>query len=227
MTFSTFAGAGTRARAGANWRIWMMFIVAVAATVAMAYPYAQLDVSTSRIRTTSDLHYALLVAHIFAASVALVLGPLQFVPRIRAHRRVHRSIGRCYLLVGVLPSALVGIPVAMLSGRLMTQVGLTLPFLGWLVTGWLAVRAIRHGDVVAHQEWMMRNFALTFLAVTARILVPMMLIVLLPFVGAAGLTSVVPLLISVGQVLGWVINLAIVEVLIRRRRAAPPSPSGG
>lgn len=222
MTSTEVAPASLRHPAGRPWRVWAMFVVAAGATAAMVFPYLLLDVDTSRIETTSELHYALLVTHIFTASVALVLGPLQFVPRIRAHRRVHRLVGRCYLFVGVLPSALAGIPVAMLSGRLVTQVGLIVPFVGWLVTAWLAVRAIRRGDVDAHREWMMRNFALTFLAVTARILVPVMLLVQLPFVGAGGIAAVVPTLIPVGQVLGWIVNLAIVEVLIRRRRVVRP-----
>lgn len=201
-----------------------MFVVAIGASAGMAYPYLLLDMSASRLTVTSPLHYGLLVAHIATATIALVLGPLQFVPRIRARRRVHRAIGRTYLLAGVLPSALVGIPVAILSGRPITQIGLTIPFVLWLVTGVLAVRAIRRGDVAAHRAWMTRNYALTFLAVTARILVPLSLLVQIPFTGTAGLAAMAPSLIPIGQVAGWVVNLAVAEVLIRRRRRAG-SPS--
>ena len=81
-------------------------------------------------------------------SLALVLGPLQFVPAIRARRRVHRTIGRTYLLGGVLPSALAAVPVALLSGRLVTQIGLTIPAVLWLVTGALAYRAARRRDYI-------------------------------------------------------------------------------
>lgn len=204
-----------------TWPILVMGVVAVGATAALVSPYVLLD--TSRIETTSELHYGLLVAHIFTASVALVLGPFQFVPAVRARRALHRAIGRCYLLAGVVPSALVGVPVAILSGRPLTQVGLTIPFLGWLVTAWLAWRAIRRGDVAAHRAWMMRNYALTFLAVTARVLVPIMLLVQIPFVGTAGLAAGVSSLVPVGQVLAWVVNLAVVEVMIRR---APWHPAG-
>lgn len=224
MTSVDAAPATRRRPSGRPWRIWALFVVAVVATVAMVFPYVLLDVGSSRIETTGEMHYALLVVHIFSASVALVLGPLQLVPRLRAHRRVHRLIGRCYLFAGVLPSALAGIPVALLSGRLLTQVGLTVPFLGWLVTGGLAVLAARRGDLTAHRAWMMRNLALTFLAVTARVLVPVMLVGLLPVVGAAGIATAAPSLIPVGQVLGWIVNLAVVEILIRRpRRGRAPA----
>jgi hypothetical protein len=126
-------------------------------------------------------------------------------------------------MLGVVPSALAGIPVALLSDQLITQVGLVVPAVGWLVTAWLAVRAIRRGDVEAHRSWMTRNYALTFLAVTARIVVPLILLTQLA-VGAVALESAADTatgLIPIGQVLGWVINLVVAEVVIRRRcRAA-------
>jgi uncharacterized membrane protein len=207
-------------------RVWLMLVVAVVAGAVMVAPYALLDVGSSRIEVGGGLHYALLVAHIATATVALVLGPLQFVPAVRARRRVHRRIGRTYLLAGVLPSALAAVPVALLSGRPVTQLGLVVPAVAWLVTGWLAVRAIRRGDVAAHRAWMMRNYALTFLAVTARIVVPLLLLALLAAgaVAPADAPAVVASLIPVGQVLGWMINLAVAEVLIRRRRAVIGGP---
>jgi uncharacterized membrane protein len=202
-------------------RTWLMLLVAVVAGAVMAAPYVLLDVGTSRVEVDGGLHYALLVTHIFTATVALVLGPLQFVPAIRARRRWHRRIGRTYLLAGVLPSAAAAVPVALLSGRLVTQVALVIVAVGWLVTAGLAVRAIRRGDVAAHRAWMTRNYALTFLAVTARIVVPLLLLALLAAgaVAPADAPAVVASLIPVGQVLGWMINLAVAEVLIRRRRA--------
>lgn len=198
----------------------MLFGIAVVAAAVMISPYVLLDIDSSRIDVTGPVHYALLVMHIFTATVALVLGPLQFVAAVRAHRRRHRLIGRAYLVLGVVPSALVGIPVALLSEQPMTRIGLLLPAMAWLVTAGLAVRAIRRGDVEAHRSWMTRNYALTFLAVTARLLVPLMLLGQLAVTGASGadLTANLPVYISFGQVAGWILNLAVAEVLIRRRR---------
>jgi uncharacterized membrane protein len=205
--------------------VWLMLLVAVVAGAALAAPYVVLDVESSRLEVGGGLHYALLVTHVFTATVALVLGPLQFVPAIRARRRWHRRIGRTYLLVGVLPAAVTAVPVALLSGRIVTQVGLVIPAIGWLVTAGFAVRAIRRGDVEAHRAWMTRNYALTFLAVTARILVPLMLVTGLATgaIARADTPTVATSLIPVGEVLGWMINLAVAEVLISRRRARPTS----
>jgi hypothetical protein len=205
---------------GTRW-VWVVFALAVVVGSVAILQYALLDSTASRPDVPSDLHNALLVAHISTAMIALLLGPLQFVPAIRARRRRHRRIGRAYLFVGVIPSGLFGIPVALLSGRLITQVGLLIPAVAWLVTAWLAVRAIRRCDIEGHRSWMTRNYALTYLAVTARILVPLMVLAQLPFSGgtlasaADSVTSIIP----IGQVLGWVVNLVIAEVVIRRRRA--------
>jgi uncharacterized membrane protein len=203
-----------------------MFIVAIIISLVLINPYLGLDINNSRLDVDGTLHYSVLVVHIFTAAVALVLGPLQFMSRVRARRPIHRTIGRVYLLVGVLPSAVTAIPVAMWSGRLMTQIGLTTAAALWLITGGLAYRAARRHDFTGHRNWMMRNYALTFLAVTSRIFIPLLLLVQLPFNGdnAGSIGENVPSIIPVGQTIGWIINLVVVESIIRRRHrpAQPP-----
>ncbi|GAB3444931.1 DUF2306 domain-containing protein [Actinophytocola sediminis] len=200
--------------------VWVLLVFAVGIGSVAIWPYLQGDITASRLAVTSETHYALLVGHVLTAMVALVLGPLQFVPAIRRRPGWHRRIGRGYLVAGVIPAGLLGIPVALLSGRIVTQIGLLIPAVAWLVTAGLAVRAIRRGDVEAHRSWMTRNYALTFLAVTARILVPLMLMAQGPFTdGTRTVADSLPTVIPIGQVLGWVVNLVIAEILISRRRA--------
>jgi uncharacterized membrane protein len=201
-----------------------MFVVAAVFCAVLVRPYLQLDIGDSRQDVSGEAHYAVLVVHIFTAAVALVLGPLQFLRTIRARRHLHRTIGRVYLFAGVLPAAVAAVPVAILSGRAITQVGLIVPAVLWLVTGALAYRAARRHDYGQHRIWMMRNYALTFLAVTSRILVPLMLIVQIPFAagGAATIGEKAPTMIPIGQALGWIVNLIIVEFLIRRRAGPRP-----
>jgi len=40
----------------------------------------------------------------------------------------------------------------------------------WLITGLLAFTAVRNGNIAAHQQWVTRNYALTCVFITARIL---------------------------------------------------------
>lgn len=199
---------------------WSMFVVATVVGLVLVYPYLGLNIDSSRIDVDGTSRYLVLVVHIFTAAVALVLGPLQFMPRVRAHRRVHRTIGRVYLLAGVLPSAMAAIPVAAWSGHLVTQLGLTTAAVLWLVTGVLAYRAARRRDFAAHRDWMMRNYALTFLAVTSRVLVPLLLLVQVPFTAATAgsIGDKAPAMIPIGQTLGWVLNLIVAETIIRRLR---------
>lgn len=199
-----------------------LLLAAAVAAVALAWPYLALDADQSRLAVRDQWHWVLLVIHIFTAAVALMLGPLQFLPRLRARPRVHRGLGRAYLLAGVLPAGLTGIPVALLSPNgPVTQVGLLLPAIGWLVTGALAVRAARQRDFAAHRAWMTRNYALTFLAVTSRLVTPLLVLAQAPLLDVlhnGSFEAAVAATIPVGQWLGWLVNLFVAERILRRKR---------
>lgn len=75
---------------------------------------------------------------------------------------------------------------------------------------------------------MMRNYALTFLAVTSRIAVPLLLLAQVPFsdsVEASSIGEDITDMIPIGQIADWIINLTIAEIMIRRRRARLPAPA--
>lgn len=118
-----------------------------------------------------NAHSAWIYTHVFASIVALVLGPFQFSARLRQRSLLmHRWAGRSYLAVGVMVGGLSGLYMAQFAyGGWPSRAGFTLLALGWLATGWLAYRAIRRRDIDSHRRWMMRNYALTFAAVTLRI----------------------------------------------------------
>ncbi|MEV0895250.1 DUF2306 domain-containing protein [Actinoplanes sp. NPDC049802] len=123
-----------------------------------------------------------------------------------------------YLLGGVLPSAVTAVPVALWSGRPLTQVSLTTAAVLWLITGGLAYRAARRHDFAAHRDWMLRNYALTFLAVNARVVVPLFLLARAPFDAGGTVAENAAAMIPIGQTVGWILNLTAVEVYLRRRR---------
>jgi uncharacterized membrane protein len=109
--------------------------------------------------------------HIFTSAVALALGPWQFSAGLRQrHPRWHRWSGRTYLIAGVLPGGISGLYVAQFAfGAWVSETGFSLLAISWLASAGLAYKAIRRGDLASHQRWMLRNFALTFAAVTLRI----------------------------------------------------------
>lgn len=117
-----------------------------------------------------------IVTHVAGSMVALLLGPFQFLPRLRRKKwlSIHRWTGRLYLL-GVLVGGLSGFYMATLShGGLITHLGFGSLAAAWLYTGSMAYGAIRQHNIKAHQAWMVRNYALTFAAVTLRLQLPLL-----------------------------------------------------
>lgn len=111
-------------------------------------------------------------AHVAFGVLALLLGPFQFSSRIRSrHTRIHRAMGRIYLLC-VLLGALAGLYLAATS-----KIGLTYTYglyclaMTWMITGSMAFLAIRKRNVEQHREWMLRSYVVTFAFVTNRIVV--------------------------------------------------------
>lgn len=119
-------------------------------------------------------HPAGIYTHAFASVVALVLGPFQFSASLRnRHRDVHRWLGRTYLAVGVLVGGLSGLYMSQFAfGGTVAKLGFATLAVCWLYTGLRAYLAVRRRAIDEHQKWMVRNVALTFAAVTLRLLLP-------------------------------------------------------
>jgi uncharacterized membrane protein len=147
-------------------------------------------------------------AHALGGAIAVLIGPWQFLSRLRARwPRVHVWMGRTYLLA-VLSGALGGLYFAPSSvGGQPGVVGFGLLAIFWLYSGTMAYISIRRGDIIAHRRWMIRNYALTYAAVTLRVQMPLLIV--------GGLTPVMAL--NVEGWLCWIPNLILVELWIRLR----------
>jgi uncharacterized membrane protein len=122
-------------------------------------------------RTVYTTHTFGLISHIVGAMLATILGPFQFLPRIRKGRflKVHRWLGRIYLL-GVLVGGLGGLYMAFLAyGGLPARLGFATLAILWLFSAFRAYQHIRNKEIEQHKAWMIRNYALTFAAVTLRL----------------------------------------------------------
>jgi uncharacterized membrane protein len=159
-------------------------------------------------RATFEAHRAAIYAHVFASVLALALGPFQFRARLRTTRpHVHAWMGRLYLGVGVLVGGFAGLFMALHAfGGLAARLGFACLALGWLYTGARAYAAIRGRDVAAHRRWMVRNFALTFAAVTLRLWLP----------GSKVAGVEFELAYPAIAWLCWVPNLVVAELLFNR-----------
>ena len=153
-------------------------------------------------------HTTGIVTHIVGGMLALGLGPFQFLRGLRTKRpSVHRWLGRGYLL-GVLLGGTAGLYMATFAYTgVVASVGFGALALLWLLTGALAYRAIRQGNVNTHRRWMVRNFALTFAAVTLRLQLPFL---------AAGFGFDVGYMIVAWSC--WAPNLLLIEWFLNRRQ---------
>src|SRR6476469_8183149 len=111
-----------------------------------------------------------LLLHVSGGPVALFVGAWGFWPGLRKkYLQLHRWLGRVYLLA-VLIGGCSSLYLAVNAfGGLPTRLGFTLLGVLWLSTGVMAYLRIRQLDIQAHREWMIRNYALTFSAVTLRL----------------------------------------------------------
>lgn len=151
-------------------------------------------------------HQTAITLHILGGVIALAVGPFQFLHRVRTKRpQIHRWLGRLYL-VGILLGGVCGLYMATYAyAGIISSLGFAILAILWLTTGFLAYRTIRAGDVAAHRRWMIRNFALTFAAVTLRIELGF-LIMLFGF--ETGYQMVAWLC--------WIPNLLVAEAIIQR-----------
>jgi uncharacterized membrane protein len=161
------------------------------------------------------------VLHIVGATVYCVLGAFQFVPSVRRrHPRYHRLAGRVIMPMGLVAAA---------SGLWMTAVydlptadGGLLPLVRWVFgLGMIAAivlgfAAVRQRDFGAHRAWMMRAYAIGLGAGTQ-------VLTALPWMLSAGGLDTTSKTISMTA--GWVINLAVAELIIRRSSARPARPA--
>lgn len=188
-------------------------------------PYLSLDPGSSRValRPDSALHFPAVAIHAATGGIALLTGPLQFSRRLRRRGVWHRWIGRVYLFAGVLPSALSGIVAALLtsSGPVAMAAFLSLDIL-WIITGLAAYRTARAGRYAAHREWMLRNFSLTFAAVTLRIWLSALVAIQLPWLDSlygGDFDQLFATAYAVSHWTSWLPNLLLVEVYLARQAA--------
>ena len=145
--------------------------------------------------------------HAGFAATALIVGPFQFLPGLRARRPgLHRIVGRTYVVACL---------VAAVAGLLLATRTTAGPVAGWgfgaLAVCWFfatsrAVMLAIQGRIAEHRQWMIRSWAMTFAAVTLRLYLP-----------------IPPMLLHMSFMdgyraiawLAWVPNLLVAELYLR------------
>lgn len=158
----------------------------------------------------NPMAYPWLFVHAGFAATAMLTGPLQLLPRLRARwPRLHRWIGRTYVAACLIGGA-AGLALALGStAGPIAQAGFAALAVTWIVSTAQAWRMALARRFDAHRRWMIRSFALTFAAVTLRLYMPLAAVA-----GLDGLASYRAI-----AWLCWVPNLMAAQLyLIRRPR---------
>ena len=206
-----------------GWIIMTLLSLSIAGYAILSY--MRFDPTKIKISIDPDFlqHELMLYVHIFSSSIALLVGPFMFMERFRNRNlSLHRWLGRIYLVLGILLGGISGLVVAQYTqAGFNGRVGFSMLSILWLSTGWMAYTNIRSKQVKKHQEWMIRNYALSFAAVTLRIWLPLGIAMLFPQLETTfdgEFDRLFQEAYSVVPWLCWVPNLIVAELIINRRR---------
>jgi uncharacterized membrane protein len=147
--------------------------------------------------------------HITFGGIALLTGWTQFSQKLRnRYLSTHRLVGKIYV-TAVFLSSLAGMFIAFFAtGGIGNVLGFGILAILWFITVIKAYASILKRDINQHESWMIRNYALTFAAVTLRIWLPLFSdIIFHDFIPAYRIVSW----------LCWVPNLIIAEIIISKR----------
>jgi len=197
---------------------WVLVIVSIGVMVPFMYPYLTFDSDNSRVEITSTvIHYPALVTHIIFAFIALVTGFLQFIDPIRHSRpKVHRNMGRIYVISVFISGLLTFVLFFYIENFMKAMAFLVLAIL-WLFTTWKAYRKAVKRRFNEHQIWMIRSFGITLVAVSARLLVPLLILVYAIFNNftlPGGRDLMIKEILDINIWAGLVLNIVIIEWMI-------------
>jgi uncharacterized membrane protein len=145
--------------------------------------------------------------HISLGGLALLIGWLQFLPKLRKHNwKLHRQTGRVYVIAASL-SAVAAIYIAVYAtGGIVATLGFMGLGITWLYTTLRAYITIKNKQVIQHQQMMTYSYAVCFAAVTLRVYLPLLTLMLYNFTTAYVIVSW----------LCWLPNLVVAYFITRR-----------
>ena len=195
----------------ATWRLILVLLILEIALVSALRYVVGTEEPPGPILANAFAH-PFLVIHVVAAMVALLVGPLQFVRRLRSRwPAFHRATGMLYVAAIAIGSPAGFVLALGTSAGPVAASGFAMVAILSVAFTWLGLRAAQRRQFADHRAWMLRSWAMTAGAITLRLLLPASAMLGLRFYAAYPVIAW----------LSWLINLALVEVLIRRGRASP------
>jgi uncharacterized membrane protein len=147
--------------------------------------------------------------HIILAIISLIAGPLGIIKSIRAKSlKFHRWNGRIYVLSIVL-NYIPGLYVSFFAtGGWLSTLGFLILNTLWIATTILGYSYIKKRQVLAHSQWMVRSFFLSF----ANMIIYIIVAITHNVLNLSYDTSY-----TIAVWLCWILNLSLAELFIRRK----------
>ena len=161
-------------------RLWLWTVVVLSAVIGLtAYRYLlpSVPAGSPGVLANHFAHVGALTVHAGLAATALLIGPFQFFPGLRARRRaLHRRLGTAYVICAI-GGGLAGLVLSFgTTAGLLADAGFGMLAVIWLAVTGNAWRLATRRSFAAHERWMIRSFALTLAAVTLRLYMPIAII---------------------------------------------------
>lgn len=145
--------------------------------------------------------------HIILGGLALLIGWIQFSEKFRnKNLNLHRQIGKLYVISALL-SAISGIYIGFYAtGGLVSVLGFVSLGIIWFYVSLNAYLKAKNKEIFEHQKMMIYSYAACFAAVTLRIWLPILTIILGDFMLAYPMVAW----------LCWIPNLMVAYLLVRK-----------
>ena len=154
-------------------------------------------------------------AHILFSIFSLIAGLTQFSQYILSkHKKLHRMMGYIYVVDVICIAGPSGLIMACYAnGTIVAKTSFVLLSICWIGFTCMAIIKALQKDVVEHEKWMIRSYALTLSAITLRLLA----FILPKFVHLTAHTEY-----ALIAWLSWIVNLLIAEWIIFSRISNRP-----
>jgi uncharacterized membrane protein len=154
------------------------------------------------------------LTHMLVAPLALLLGPFQFLPRLRGrYPRLHRWSGRVYVAACLIAGVSGLVTAFAATGGPVAGFGFGLLAVLWIIVTLAAWRAAVQRRFELHRVLMRYSYAMTFAAVTLRLQIPIGFAL-----GSASYAAMSPWLAYTAWIPN-VIAVALYGAAIERRRS--------
>ncbi|WP_419869263.1 DUF2306 domain-containing protein [Chryseobacterium sp. CT-SW4] len=181
--------------------------------ITLEYIPLQTDVSFLMIKQTEvetrPEYLTFFYTHVYTSIFVLLSGFIAILRRDFGYKGLHKTSGKIYILLLLIFSAPSGIYMGIFAnGGLYSKISFLIMGCLWWFSTFKAYQLIREKKFEQHKQWMWRSFALTLSAITLR----MWKVIIVYFFH--------PDPMDVYQIiawLGWIPNLLLVEVLIRKK----------